>query len=60
LNYVVADTAKWKQSDAHVIDTHQRVDAFVKNTGLGSRFHTFTTASRTTPRAAMATDSISS
>jgi type III restriction enzyme len=35
LNYVVADTAKWEQSAAYVIDTHECVDAFVKNAGLG-------------------------
>ena len=35
LNYVVADTAKWEQSAAYVIDTHESVDAFVKNAGLG-------------------------
>lgn len=35
LNYVVADTKKWEQSAAYVIDTHPMVDAFVKNAGLG-------------------------
>lgn len=35
LNYVVADTKKWEQSAAYVIDTHPDVDAFVKNAGLG-------------------------
>ena len=35
LNYVVADTAKWEQQAAYVIDTHPAVDAFVKNAGLG-------------------------
>ncbi len=35
LNYVVADTAQWEQSAAYFIDTHPRVDAFVKNSGLG-------------------------
>lgn len=35
LNYVVADTKKWEQSAAYVIDTHEHVDAFVKNSGLG-------------------------
>ena len=35
LNYVVADTKQWEQSAAYVIDTHQCVDAFVKNAGLG-------------------------
>jgi len=35
LNYVVADTAKWEQSAAYVLDTHSLVEAFVKNAGLG-------------------------
>jgi type III restriction enzyme len=35
LNYVVADTKVWEQSAAYVIDTHPRVQAFVKNAGLG-------------------------
>lgn len=35
LNYVVADTAKWEQSAAYVVDTHPLVEAFVKNAGLG-------------------------
>lgn len=35
LNYVVADTKKWEQSAAYIIDTHPKVDAFVKNAGLG-------------------------
>jgi type III restriction enzyme len=35
VNYVVADTAKWEQSAAYVLDTHQGVTAFVKNAGLG-------------------------
>jgi len=35
LNYVVADTKKWEQSAAYKIDTHSKVDAFVKNAGLG-------------------------
>jgi len=35
LNYVVADTRKWEQSAAYFIDTHELVDAFVKNQGLG-------------------------
>ncbi len=33
LNYVVADTAKWEQSAAYVVDTHPLVEAFVKNAG---------------------------
>ncbi len=35
VNYVVADTRVWEQSAAYIIDTHDRVDAFVKNAGLG-------------------------
>ncbi len=35
VNYVVADTAKWEQQAAYVIDTHPAVEAFVKNAGLG-------------------------
>jgi type III restriction enzyme len=35
LNYVVADTQRWEQSAAYVIDTHPQVTAFVKNAGLG-------------------------
>jgi type III restriction enzyme len=35
VNYVVADTAKWEQSAAYVLDTHPTVEAFVKNAGLG-------------------------
>lgn len=35
LNFVVADTAKWEQSAAFYIDRHPRVEAFVKNSGLG-------------------------
>jgi type III restriction enzyme len=35
LNYVVADTKKWEQSAAYVLDTHANVEAFVKNAGLG-------------------------
>ena len=35
LNYVVADTKVWEQSAAYILDTHPRVDAFVKNAGLG-------------------------
>jgi type III restriction enzyme len=35
LNYVVADTKKWEESAAYYIDTHDLVDAFVKNAGLG-------------------------
>jgi len=35
LNYVVADTSKWEQSAAYILDTHEIVEAFVKNSGLG-------------------------
>lgn len=35
LNYVVADTARWEQSAAYIIDTHPATAAFVKNAGLG-------------------------
>jgi type III restriction enzyme len=35
LNYIVADTAKWEQSAAYILDTHSLVEAFVKNAGLG-------------------------
>ncbi|MBI3736153.1 DEAD/DEAH box helicase family protein [Candidatus Sumerlaeota bacterium] len=35
LNFVVADTKKWEQAAAYLIDTHPAVDAFVKNQGLG-------------------------
>jgi type III restriction enzyme len=35
LNYVVADTAKWEQQAAYVIDSHAAVEAFAKNAGLG-------------------------
>jgi type III restriction enzyme len=35
VNYVIADTQRWEQSAAYVIDTHQDVAAFVKNAGLG-------------------------
>jgi len=35
VNYVVADTKQWEQAAAYMIDTHEAVDAFVKNAGLG-------------------------
>jgi len=35
VNYVVADTQRWEQSAAYILDTHPLVDAFVKNAGLG-------------------------
>jgi type III restriction enzyme len=34
LNYVVADTAKWEQSAAYILDTQPLVEAFVKNAEL--------------------------
>jgi type III restriction enzyme len=35
VNYVVADTEKWEQSAAYILDTDPHVTAFVKNAGLG-------------------------
>ena len=35
MNYVVADTSKWEQQAAYIIDTHPSVEAFVKNAGMG-------------------------
>jgi type III restriction enzyme len=35
LNYVVADTNQWEQSAAYYLDKHSKVEAFVKNAGLG-------------------------
>ncbi len=35
LNFVVADTKVWEQAAAYVIDTHDKVESFVKNAGLG-------------------------
>ncbi|MEK7328747.1 MAG: type III restriction endonuclease subunit R, partial [Chloroflexota bacterium] len=35
LNYVVADTQKWEQSAAYLLDKHENVAAFAKNAGLG-------------------------
>lgn len=35
VNAVVADTRKWEQTAAYYLDTHPRVEAFVKNAGLG-------------------------
>jgi type III restriction enzyme len=35
LNYIVADTKRWEQSAAYVIDTDSQVDTFVKNESLG-------------------------
>jgi type III restriction enzyme len=31
----VADTAKWEQQAAYILDTHALVEAFAKNAGLG-------------------------
>jgi type III restriction enzyme len=35
LNYVVADTGKWEQQAAYILDTHPAVASFAKNAGLG-------------------------
>ncbi len=35
INAVVPDTAKWEQSAAYRLDTHELVHSFVKNAGLG-------------------------
>lgn len=35
VNYVVADTKIWEQSAAYQLDTHPKVQSFVKNAGLG-------------------------
>jgi type III restriction enzyme len=35
VNFVVADTKRWEQSAAYILDTHPAVTAFVKNAGLG-------------------------
>ena len=35
VNYVVADTSKWEQQAAYILDAHPSVEAFVKNAGLG-------------------------
>jgi len=35
VNYVVADTQKWEQQAAYILDRNERVHAFVKNAGLG-------------------------
>ena len=35
VNAVVPDTAKWEQSAAYRLDTHERVHSFVKNASLG-------------------------
>ena len=35
VNFVIADTQRWEQAAAFILDTHHRVEAFVKNAGLG-------------------------
>jgi type III restriction enzyme len=35
VNFVIADTQQWEQAAAFILDTHPRVEAFVKNAGLG-------------------------
>lgn len=35
VNAVVPDTKIWEQSAAYYLDTHEKVEAFVKNAGLG-------------------------
>lgn len=35
VNCIVADTKRWEQSAAYHLDRHGRVEAFVKNAGLG-------------------------
>lgn len=35
VNYVIADTQQWEQAAAFILDRHPRVEAFVKNAGLG-------------------------
>jgi type III restriction enzyme len=35
VNYVVADTKRWEQSAAYILDTHPSVESFAKNAGLG-------------------------
>ncbi len=35
LNYMVPDTHRWEQTAAYYLDTHPRVEAWVKNAGLG-------------------------
>lgn len=35
VNYIVADTKRWEQSAAYFLDTHKKVESFVKNAGLG-------------------------
>ena len=47
VNYVVADTKRWEQSAAYILDTHPEVEAFVKNAGLGFASPISTTARST-------------
>jgi type III restriction enzyme len=35
VNFVVADTERWEQSAAYLIDSHKATSALVKNAGLG-------------------------
>ncbi|MBM4118409.1 type III restriction endonuclease subunit R [bacterium] len=35
INFIVADTKRWEQTAAYFIDTHDAVEAFAKNAGLG-------------------------
>jgi type III restriction enzyme len=35
VNLIVADTGKWEQSAAYLIDSHKATRALVKNAGLG-------------------------
>lgn len=35
VNLVIADTRQWEQAAAFILDTHPRVEAFVKNADLG-------------------------
>lgn len=35
LNYAVSDTKRWEQTAAYYIDKHDRVEAWVRNDGLG-------------------------
>ena len=37
VNFVIADTQQWEQAAAFILDTHPRVEAFVKNAGLRFR-----------------------
>ena len=35
VNFVIADTQRWEQAATFILDTHPRVEAFVKNAVLG-------------------------